>query len=163
MMEENGKKLQELIEDVKTCMFTTTDDEYNVFNRPMITIKIDNEYNLWFFSNEDSKKIENVTADKHVTLVYSHPGKNTYLNIHGICTIMHDKETMYQLWVPALKSWFPDGIDDPQLCLLKVSVQEALYWDNSTSEMMPLFCNDVHNSYQNANEESVVVPKESTW
>jgi general stress protein 26 len=50
-----------------------------------------------------------------------------------------DKEKMKQLWTPAVKAWFPDGIDDPHLCLLRVDTKQAWYWDNSTSKMIIFF------------------------
>jgi len=34
-----------------------------------------------------------------------------------------------QHWKPFLQAWFPKGKDDPNLALLKVTVNEAQYWD----------------------------------
>jgi general stress protein 26 len=161
---ENGKKkLREIIDDVKTCMFTTTDEECNVFSRPMLTIKMDNELNLWFFSNEESAKINELSENKQVTLVYSHPGKNTYMNIYGNCNIVHDKEKMKDFWTPALKSWFQNGFEDPALCLVQVSVDEAVYWDSASNEMIPLVKAESHNAYQTSGEKEVFIPQTSNW
>jgi general stress protein 26 len=163
MTNENGKKkLREIIEDVKTCMFTTTDENCNVFSRPMLTIKTDNELNLWFFSNEDSEKI-NESENRQVTLVYSHPGKNTYMNIYGTCNIVHDKDKMKDFWTPALKSWFQNGFDDPALCLVQVSVDEAVFWDNASNEMIPLIGAESHNAYQTTEEAELFIPQTSNW
>jgi general stress protein 26 len=38
-----------------------------------------------------------------------------------------------------LKAWFPEGLEDPTLCLLKVSVEEAEYWEASSSTLVQLF------------------------
>jgi general stress protein 26 len=164
MMNEDGKKkLRDIIDDVKTCMFTTTDEECNVFSRPMLTIKVDNELKLWFFSNEDSDKINELSPGKQVTLVYSHPGKNTYMNLYGTCTIVKDREKMKDLWTPALKSWFQNGIDDPALCLMQVSVDEAVYWDNTLNEMIPLVEAESHNTYQTVEVADIFNPQTSNW
>lgn len=164
IMDENGKKkLKEIIEDVKTCMFTTTDEDCNVFSRPMLTIKIDNELNLWFFSNEDSEKIKELSQNKQATLVYSHPGKNTYMNIYGTCLIVDDREKINDLWTPALKSWFQNGIDDPALCLIQVTVDEALLWDNALNEMIPLVKAESHNAYQTSETVTLSNPQVSNW
>jgi general stress protein 26 len=161
--EDGKKKLREIIDEVKTCMFTTTDEECNVVSRPMLTIKMDNELNLWFFSNEDSERIAEIAPDKQVTLVYSHPGKNTYMNLYGTCTIVQDKEKMKDLWTPALRSWFQNGIDDPALCLIQVTVDEALYWDNASNEMIPLVQAESHNTYQTLETADVFNPQTSNW
>src|SRR5687768_15596099 len=133
--EDAQKKIKEVIEEIKTCMFTTTDEDCNVFSRPMFTVKIDNEYNLWYFTNEFSEKTKNLTPGKQVTLVFSHPGKNSYMNVYGTCEVVHDINKMKELWQPALKAWFPEGTDDPTVCLLKVTINEAFYWDNSSNDM----------------------------
>lgn len=161
--EDGKKKFREIIEDVKTCMFTTTDEECHVFSRPMLTIKVDNELKLWFFSNEDPGKIKELSHNKQVTLVYSHPGKNTYMNIYGSCTISRDEEKMKELWTPALRSWFQQGIEDPSLCLVQVSVDEAAYWNNVSNEMIPLVKTDTHNAYQTTGEEVIFNPQSSNW
>jgi hypothetical protein len=36
------------------------------------------------------------------------------------------------------RAWFPDGLDDPDLALLKVTVEQAEYWDSSSSMMVHL-------------------------
>jgi hypothetical protein len=36
------------------------------------------------------------------------------------------------------KAWFPQGLDDPDLALLQVHVNQAEYWDTSSSKMVPL-------------------------
>ncbi len=161
---DNGKKrLREIVDDIKTCMFTTTDAECNVFSRPMLTIKIDNELKLWFFSTESSANIKERTDNKQATLVYSHPGKNTYMNIYGTCAVVEDRGKIKDLWTPALKSWFQQGIDDPSLCLVQVIVDKAMYWDNSTNEMIPLVKAESHNAYQTVEQADLFIPQVSNW
>ena len=55
--EDAVKKFKELVETVNVCMFTTLDDSNTIFSRPMSTVKIDDEGNAWFFTNEYSEKI----------------------------------------------------------------------------------------------------------
>ncbi len=128
--------IQSMINDVQVCMFTTVDERGKVSSRPMATVHVDEENNIWFFTNEFSEKIQEVSKDNQVNLIYAHPGKNTYLNISGICRIVIDKRTMKAHWNPLMKAWFPGGLDDPKLCMLKVLTEEASYWNNSSSKMV---------------------------
>jgi len=66
--EEGKKRLKDVIEDIKTCMFTTTDENCTVFSRPMFTVKIDNECHLWYFTNEYSDKTKDIAQGKQITL-----------------------------------------------------------------------------------------------
>lgn len=163
MKEDGQKKLKEVIEDIKTCMFTTTDEDCNVFSRPMFTVKIDNECCLWYFTNESSEKIKDLSTDKQVTLVFSHPGKNSYMNVYGSCELVCDKNKMKELWQPALKAWFPEGVENPTVRLLKVTIDEASYWDNSSNDMICLYKNESHKAYQTAEEVHSFIPQSSHW
>ena len=40
---------------------------------------------------------------------------------------------MEALWRSDFATWFPKGLDDPDLVLLKVAVEDAEYWDSRTS------------------------------
>ena len=137
--EEAIKKFKDLVEDVSVCMFTTQDDGSKLFSRPMTTVKVDDEGNAWFFTNEYSEKINEVSKDNSVYLIYSHPGKNVFVSVKGTCTIILDKKTINELWNPLLKAWYPGGIDDPKLCLIKVVTDEAYYWNSSSSKMVIYF------------------------
>jgi general stress protein 26 len=137
--EDAIRKVTDLINEVRVCMFTTIDDHGHVISRPMATVDVDKEGNVWFFSNEYSGKVTQISENNELNLIYSHPGHNTYLNIFGIGSIIIDREKMKQLWTPAIEAWFPEGIDDLRLCLLKVDTKQAWFWDNSSSKMVIFF------------------------
>jgi len=137
--EDAVKKFKELVDSVNICMFTTLDDANDIFSRPMSTVKIDDEGNAWFFTNEFSEKIQEVSRDNSVTLIYAHPGKNVYVSVKGSCTIILNKKQIEEFWNPLLKAWFPLGIDDPKLCLVKVTTEDAHYWNSHSSKMVVYF------------------------
>lgn len=137
--QEALKKLTELVDEVKICMFATIHEDYTLSSRPMQTIKADDNGSLWFFTNEYSGKVDDVSKDNAVYLMYSHPGKNTYLHVKGKCSITNDKDKMEELWSPVVKAWFPKGLEDPALALLKVDTDEASYWDGSSSKLVVFY------------------------
>jgi general stress protein 26 len=132
----NIQLLNKMINEVNVCMFTTSDDHGKISSRPMGTVHVDDDANIWFFTNEFSEKIQEVSKDNSVHLIYAHPGKNIYVNIKGSCNIIIDKSKMKDLWNPLMKAWFPAGLDDPKLCLLKVVSEEAFYWNSSANKMI---------------------------
>jgi len=133
------EKFQQLVADVSVCMFTTQDDNAQLFSRPMSTVQVDEDGNAWFFTNEFSEKIQEVSKDNSVYLIYSHPGKNVYVTVKGTSSVILDKKKITDLWSPLLKAWFPGGVDDPKLCLVKVVTEEAHYWNSSSSKMVVYF------------------------
>lgn len=137
--EEALKKLSDLVEDVKICMLATVHDDYSVYSRPMQSIKVDENGSIWFFTNEYSGKVNDISKDNTVYLIYSHPGQNSYLHVKGTASVVDDKEKLKELWSPIVKAWFPKGIDDPELSLLKVDTSEASYWDSPSSKFVVFF------------------------
>ena len=133
------EKLKELTKEVNICMFTTLHENNNLMSRPMVTTSVDEEGNAWFFTNEFSEKIQEVSKDNVVNLIYAHPVKNIYVNVKGTCSLIIDRSKMEEFWEPSLKTWFPEGLDDPKICLLKVSTETAYFWNNASSKMGLLF------------------------
>lgn len=132
-------KLKELVKHGDICMFTTVDKESKIKSRPLTTADVDEDGNIWFFTNEFSEKIHDLSTDNSVNLIYSNSDKNTYLNIQGSCVVVVNREKNEQLWNPFLKAWFPNGLDDSKLCLLKVMTEEAFFWNSSSNKMVVAF------------------------
>ena len=137
--QEAIQKFKELVDEVSICMFTTLDDESSLTSRPMITSSVDEDGNVWFFTNEFSEKISEISKDNLVHLIYSHPVKNIYVDVKGSCSVLIDKTKMKELWSSKLETWFPEGLNDPRLCLVKVSTETAHFWNHSSSKMGLLF------------------------
>lgn len=137
--EKNISILKEMAESVGICMFTTfsKDDEFG--SRPMGTAKIEEDGSLWFFTNEYSLKSKEVSKENNVLLAYSDPGNNTYLTVKGVAELVDDRVRKEAYFSPFIKAWFPDGIDDPRLILIKVVPESAEYWDASASKIVVLF------------------------
>src|SRR3954467_8101652 len=123
--QEAIQKIKDLVNDVNICMFTTLDEQHNMMSRPMFTASVDDEGNIWFFTNEFSEKIQEVSKDNIVNLIYAHPAKNIYVNVKGTCSLIIDRSRMEELWNNSMKNWFPEGLDDPKICLVKVSTETA--------------------------------------
>lgn len=136
--EEAIKKFKELVEDINICMFITK-PESEQSSRPMATMKVENDGTLWFFTRRSSGKTGELDFDENVHLIYAHPGKDSYLDVWGIGDVVNDDAKIRELYSPIVKAWFPDGIDDPEICLLRVQPQSVYYWDSGTGKMVEFF------------------------
>ena len=127
--DENVSKLAALIEGIGIAMLTTVEDDGRLHSRPMATQHDKTDGDLWFFTKLHSGKVEEVKRDQRVNLSYSDAKKNRYISVTGTANVTLDKGKMKELWQPVYKAWFPDGLDDPEIALLRVSVESAEYWD----------------------------------
>lgn len=128
------EKLKSLVQEIRICMYATLEDE-QIVARPMTTLDIDDEGNIWFFTSRKTDLGDNFLPEP-VTLLYSHPGNNSYLSVSGDAVIVEDEAKKEELWNPLARAWFPQGKNDPNLVILKVSAYEAAYWDSSSSKMV---------------------------
>lgn len=123
------QKLQELIKDIEYGMLTTLDDG-SLRSRPMATMgQMDADATLWFFTDASSHKAVEVEQQHQVNVSFAAPDKQRYVSLSGTAHIVRDREKMQELWQPALKAWFPKGLDEPNIALVKVRVEQAEYWD----------------------------------
>ena len=133
--QESIQKLNDLIKDVKVAMLTTID--WGILrSRPMQTQEFDFDGDLWFFTSSETHKTEEIEKDRRVNVSYAAPDTNTYVSVTGTAEIVTDRAKIEELWNPIYKAWFPDGLEDPNLVLLKVAVEQAEYWDSPSSTLV---------------------------
>lgn len=124
------KKVNELIKDIRIAMFTTVDDEGVVRSRPMATQQVEFDGDLWFMTKSDTAKVEDVERYQQVNVGYADPGDNKFVSVMGSAEVLNDRAKIKELWNPFYKAWFPDGLDDPTIRLIKIEVEEVEYWDS---------------------------------
>lgn len=131
--------LQDKIKDVRFCMLTTTEADGRLRSRPMGTAQAKEEGVLWFFTSKNSGKAYEIARDAQVNLNYAEPEKQLYVSVSGTARLEDNKAKAKELWNPLLKAWFPQGLDDPNLTMLRVDVEQAEYWDGPSNKMVQLF------------------------
>jgi general stress protein 26 len=126
-------KLAELIKDVRIAMLTTVAEDGSLHSRPMAAQQSEFDGDLWFFTEEDALKVHEIEAEFHVNVAFADPASQTYVSVSGRAWLAHSRAKIEELWNPTIQRWFPKGLDDPRLALLKVEVDSAEYWDASSS------------------------------
>ena len=134
---ESIAKLREMLEGIDFCMMTTIDGG-QLRSRPMSTQAAEFDGEVWFFTRDNTHKIDEIEKDNRVCLGYSDPDNSRYVSVSGHAEISKDRAKMEELWNPILKAWFPEGLDDPHICLMKVNVEQAEYWEASSGKLVQL-------------------------
>jgi len=135
---ETIENLNLLIKDINIAMLTTI-DEGVLRSRPMATQEAEFDGDLWFFTSKQTHKAQEIEKDNRVNVSYSEPEDNRYVSLSGTAELVDDREKIEELWSPLFLAWFPKGLEDPNLILLKVSVEHAEYWDATSSTLVAAF------------------------
>jgi general stress protein 26 len=96
--------------------------------RPMLTLEGPADGRLLFFTGASSPKVLDLKRDPHVALVYADSSSHRYVFVNGRGRLLVDRERFDKYWRPTDRLWYPGGIDDPDLRLLEVTVERAMYW-----------------------------------
>jgi general stress protein 26 len=136
--QESIEKLQELIKDIDIAMLTTQDVDGSLRSRPMGTQEVEFDGDLWFFTDDETAKVYEIQHQRHVNVSYADPKSQTYVSVSGTASVVRDSAKIKELWSPLYKAWFPEGVDDPNLVLLKINVEKAEYWDSPHGTVMTM-------------------------
>jgi general stress protein 26 len=133
--------LWELIKGIRFGMLTHRHTNGMLHAHPLTTQNqsLDEGAQLYFFISRKSELSQRLLQDGNVNVSYADPGKDSYVSLSGEAVIAEDQEKKEQLWSPIARSWFPAGVNDPDLALLEVRIHHAEYWDVKESKMVQLF------------------------
>ena len=135
---DDFSKLGDLIKDIKFAMLTTLTRDGHLASRPMTTQNKTFDGTLWFFAALNSPNTEDLEAHPEVNLAYAKPGSMEFVSVSGDAKISMDRAKMQELWSESYKAWFPEGLGDPNICLLRVEVATAEYWDTPSAKAVQL-------------------------
>ncbi|MFT4211364.1 MAG: pyridoxamine 5'-phosphate oxidase family protein [Microbacterium sp.] len=121
-------RAKELVEDIDFTMLTTVDADGRLVSRPMSTRRMDEHGDIWFFTSDDTEKVDEIVENRDVGLAYCDAKGMRYVSVAGTATVVHDDALMAELYTPSLDVWFEDGLDTPGVALLKVTPQVTEFW-----------------------------------
>ena len=127
--------LAHLIRGIKTAMLTTAGADGSLRSRPMATLEGEFDGTLWFFTRADAPKVGEVRQEEQVNVSYADADDQRFVSVSGRAALVLDREKIQELWNPVYKAWFPKGLDDPQIALLRVDAEQAEYWEAQSSAM----------------------------
>ena len=134
--DEQIQKIGELIADVRISTLTTVDPDGSLWTRPMAIQADGFDGTLHFFTKADSDKVARVAQNSNVAVAFSNPDDENYVMMSGRASVSNDRAMIADLWSEPMRTWFPEGADDPDLRLLRVDVDRAEYWDTPSSAIV---------------------------
>lgn len=144
-----AKKLEDLydlIDGIEVCMFTTRRPDGHLVSRPMQTQERAGVADLWFVTDIESHKLDELSHDPHVNLAFYRDRTREWVSVSGTATISQDRGKIRELHSPDWLIWFGDeggarngGPDDPRMALVLVDAHSVTYMKSEQSTPAVLF------------------------
>jgi general stress protein 26 len=140
------EELYELIQNIEIAMFTTRRPDGHLVSRPMATQTQAQGTDLWFVTDIESNKLDELEFDPQVNLAYYRDRTREWVSVSGIAAVSQDRRAIRELYRKDWKAWFGDeggerdgGPEDPRLALILVDVQSVTYLKTDKPRPVVLF------------------------
>ena len=135
---ERAPTLRQVVRGIELAMLTTVDADGRPRTRPVVLVGRERDGQVWLLTGGGAA---GVTPGAAVTVVYAVPGRWT--SVSGTAEPVDDRRQLAELWTDACATWFPRGLADPSLRLLRVRVAIAETWDAESGKRTRLEVRDL--------------------
>lgn len=135
---EHKKKVWNLIKDIKVGMLSTSDGK-SLRARPMHIVQEEYDGTLWFFTDTQADKTDEIKDDQHVGITFSDSDEGLYVSLSGLATLTREQSLIEKFWNPFIAAWFPEGKESPNVALIEIKVEAGEHWDADNSRLLELF------------------------
>ncbi|WP_438482920.1 pyridoxamine 5'-phosphate oxidase family protein [Oleiharenicola lentus] len=122
-------KFRELSKGIRIAMLTTVAPNGTLHSRPMSPQEVGPEGDLWFFTGDDTLKVDEIARNPRVNVSYASADGETFFSVSGRASLSYDRAKIHELWSPILKAWFPEGPNDTRIALLRVKIEAIDFWE----------------------------------
>lgn len=134
---DSTRDLVRRLRGMEVAMLTSSDSAGRLHARPMMTQQLDLDGDLWFFTGRDTDQADDIRARPQVNISSMLPREGRFISITGNAELVDDRAKAQQMWQPAYRAWFPGGVDDPDLVLLRVRIDMAESWEGEHASRIP--------------------------
>jgi len=127
--ESDIEHVWKLIHDIPVAMVVTHEGHgENMRARPMAVRPAKDEGLIYFLTDAQTPKAEEVRHNQSVCLALSDNKSQKYVSISGRAEVIDDRERVKKYWSVYDKAFWPDK-DDPRIRVLRVTPESAEFWE----------------------------------
>ncbi|MEZ0483770.1 pyridoxamine 5'-phosphate oxidase family protein [Fibrella aquatica] len=126
---EEFDAIKQAINNIRVAFLTTQGPNGTLRTRPMVTHQLDADGTMWFFTRDNSIKAAHIRLHPGIALGFSDLQSQVSAATAGEAEIVKDQAKIDALWNDSLHEWFPEGKDDPNIVLIRVTTQDGHCWE----------------------------------
>ena len=133
-LEKKLDDLYALVDGIEIAQFTTRRADGHLVSRPMAVQRRTAGTDLWFMTNAESHKLEELATDAHVNCAFYKDRTREWVSVSGTAVVSRDKQLIHDLYQPDWRAWLGDeggerngGPDDPRIALVLIEAHSVTY------------------------------------
>jgi general stress protein 26 len=145
-LEKKLDDLYALIDGIEVAMFTTRRRDGELVSRPMQVQRRTRGTDLWFMTNVETHKLDELAHDAHVNLAFYNSRSREWVSVSGTAVLSQDRRLIRDLYQPDWRAWLGDeggardgGPDDPRIALVLVEARSVVYSKQNRPTPLVLF------------------------
>jgi general stress protein 26 len=145
-LEKKLDDLYSLVDGIEVAMFTTRRPDGSLVSRPMQTQRRTSGVDLWFMTDIETNKLDELLQDPQVNLAYYKSRTREWVSVSGTAIVSRDRSLVRGLYQPDWRAWLGDqggerdgGPDDPRIALILVEANSVTYSKQDRPTILALF------------------------
>jgi general stress protein 26 len=122
-------QLRELLGDERIVMLASVAPSGELHSRPLTLAEIDDDGMLVFLVDSAASWVLGLAPNELVNASIVNKSDATWVSVSGTATIDADRASIHRLWSKPAEAFFPDGVDSPNIQVLRLRPSSAEYWD----------------------------------
>lgn len=164
-VEKKLSDLYDLIDGIEIAMLTTRRADGHLVSRPMAVQKRTAGTDLWFMTDDETHKLDELANDPHVNVSFYKDRTREWVSVSGRAILTKNKDLIHGLYAKDWRAWLGDqggsrdgGPDDPRICLILIEADRIVY--GKKDRPMPLVLWEVAKAMVTGNPPEVADVRE---
>lgn len=135
MMRDAEKTVGNMIDKMKLAIISYIDDEGFPISKAMLApreregIKV-----FWFSTNTSSNKVRFFRENPKASVYFVDRRFFRGISLCGTVEVLEDAESKKRIWQMGDTMYYPEGVSDPDYCVLRFTANKGRYYSNFKSE-----------------------------
>jgi general stress protein 26 len=134
-MKDAEKTIGNLIDNCKVSFISSVDEEGFPNTKAMLVPRErDGIKTIYFSTNTSSMRVSQFRKNSKACVYFCDERFFRGVMLKGFMEVLEDSESKRRIWRGGDTLYYKEGIDDPDYCVLRFSVQNGRYYSNFKSE-----------------------------
>jgi general stress protein 26 len=125
--EEAIEKISKILSGAKSVYLATNGSHGHPNLRAMMPAKAEGASSVWFVTNAESSKVQELLKDPSAVLYASAPRNAGECRLWGKVEVLSDPASRKHAWNEAFKEHFPEGAEAENLRVLRFEASNGIY------------------------------------